>query len=148
MSELDKSLALDTIRKFLQLYRYVRHYGRKVQAAGLRGREFSVLRYLKDGPLKIGEICKYMFISVSSTSEMISRMENTGYVTRVRCKKDNRVVFVELTPAGRELADKTPFGGIPLLREKMHTLPPDRLAQVNEALSDLIRLLGMEPETV
>ena len=148
MSEINQSLALDTIRKFLQLYRYVRHHGRKVQAAGLRGREFSVLRYLKNGPLKIGEICNYMFISASSTSEMISRMEDAGFVTRYRCKKDNRVVYVELTPAGHELAETTPLGGIPLLREKMHTLSPERLSLVNEAMTELISVLGMEPKNV
>lgn len=148
MSEIDKSQALDTIRKFLDLYRYVRQYGRQVQAAGLRGREFSILRYLLEGPLNIGEICDYMFISASSTSEMISRMESAGYVTRRRCKSDNRVVFVELTSAGRELAEKTPLGGIPLLREKMRSLPPDRLALVNEALTELIDVLGMESEKV
>ena len=144
MNEQDELMALDTIRKFLQLYRYVRHYGRKVQAAGLRGREFAVLRYLMDGPLKIGEICNYMFISVSSTSEMISRMEDAGYVTRHRCKQDNRVVYVELTDAGRELAEKTPLGGIPLLRERIHTLPSERLVIVDEALTELMTVLGME----
>ena len=39
MNETDKTLALESIRKVLDLYRYVRHHGRKVQAAGLRGRE-------------------------------------------------------------------------------------------------------------
>ena len=148
MNEQDKSLALDTIRKFLQLYRYVRHHGRKVQAAGLRGREFSILRYLLDGPLKIGEICNFMFISASSTSEMISRMEDAGYVSRQRCKRDNRVVFVELTAAGRELAESTPLGGIPLLREKMHTLSPNKLVLVDEALTELIKIVGMESQQV
>jgi DNA-binding MarR family transcriptional regulator len=146
VDEVDKSLALDTIRKFLHLYRYMRYHGRNVQAAGLRGREFAILRYLRDGPLKIGEIVSYMFVSASSTSEMISRMEDAGYVTRRRCKNDNRVVYVELTPAGRELAENTPLGGIPLLREKMQKLPPDRIALVNEALTELITVLGMEIE--
>jgi DNA-binding MarR family transcriptional regulator len=145
VEEQDKTLALETIRKFLQIYRYVRHHGRKVQTAGLRGREFAILRYLRDGRLKIGEICDYMFISASSTSEMISRMEDAGFVSRTRCKQDNRVVFVELTEAGRELAEKTPLGGIPLLREKLHTLPPDRLAVVDQAMTELVTLLGMEP---
>jgi DNA-binding MarR family transcriptional regulator len=148
VNELNRSLALETIRKFLQLYRYVRSYGRKVQAAGLRGREFSILRYLLEGPLKMGEICDYMFISASSTSEMISRMEDAGYVQRRRCKTDNRVVYVELTDTGRELADRTPLGGIPLLRERVRKLPFERLALVNDALTELINLLGVEPENV
>lgn len=144
MNEINESLALDTIRKFLLLYRYMRHHGREVQAAGLRGREFAILRYLMDKPRKIGEICSYMFLSASSISEMISKMESAGYVERHRCKQDNRVVFAELTPAGRELAEKTPLGGIPLLREKVHTLPDEKLQMVNQAMTELMTVLGME----
>ena len=146
MSE-HEQLALETTQRFIHLYRHLRWYSRKIHEAGIRGRDFSMLRYLYDaGPVKIGNIQKYLFISYSSTSEMISRMENAGYVTRTRCKKDNRVVFVDLTDAGRALAEETPLGGIPLLREKIKTLPLERLTAVNEAVSELLTLMEIESE--
>ena len=144
MSEYEQ-LALETMQRFIHLYRHLRWYGHKMHEAGIRGRDFAMLRYLVDaGPVKIGDIQQYLFISYSSTSEMISRMEDEGFVTRTRCKKDNRVVFVDLTDAGRKLAEETPLGGIPLLREKIKTLPPERLVVVNEAFTELLTLMGIE----
>lgn len=144
MSE-HNDLARETTQRFIHLYRHFRRYGRKMQKAGIRGRDFAMLRYLVDaGPAKIGQIQQYMYISYSTTSEMISRMEDAGYVKRTRCKKDNRVVFVNLTGTGRALAEETPLGGIPLLREKIKTLPPERLIVVNEALIELQNLMEIE----
>ena len=137
--------ALEAIQRFITLYRYLRHHSRKMQEHGIRGRDLAMLRYLLEvGQPKIGQIQQYLFISYSSTSELISRMEDAGYVIRKRCKKDNRVVFVELTDAGRELAENTPMGGIPLLREKIKALPVERLAVVNEAFAELLDLMEIE----
>ncbi len=134
--------AREAIRKFLVLYRYLRHYGRNLQCEGVRGRDLSTLRYLhEEGPLTIGQIAEYLFINVSSTSELISRMEDAGYVARRRSKADSRVVFVELTPEGEQLAEGIPTGGIPLLRERMKTLPFDQLALIDEAMSKLIQVM-------
>jgi DNA-binding MarR family transcriptional regulator len=116
-----------------------------MQCEGLRGRELSVLRYLTDaGPLTIGQIRDYLFLSPSSTSELVSRMEEAGYVARRRSKEDTRVVFVELTPAGSQLAKETPLGGIPLLRERVKGLPLDKLNRVNEALTVLLDVMEIE----
>lgn len=137
---------LDVIQKFLVLYRYVRRYARKTQCEGVRGRELSTLRYLKEvGPLTIGQITQYLFLSASSASELVSRMEEAGYVTRRRSTEDSRVVFVELTPEGRKLGDETPLGGIPLLRERIKTLSHDRIELVDEALSSLIEIMEIDP---
>ncbi len=145
MGEPPRDLALEVIQKFLSLYRYLRRYSRKTQDFGVRGREFATLRYLLEaGPRKIGDVQDYIYISASTTSEMLSRLEDAGYVARKRCKKDQRVVFVELTPEGRRLAEQTPLGGIPLLRERIKTLPPERLAMVNEAFIELLDLMEIE----
>ena len=139
--------ALETIQRFIKLYRHLRWYSRKMHEHGIRGRDLAVLRYLKEhGKLKIGQVQKYLFISYSSTSDLISRLEDAGYVMRKRCKSDNRVVFVELTDAGREIAENTPMGGVPLLREKIKSLPPERLAVVDAAFVELLNLMEIDNE--
>lgn len=145
MNQETQVAALDVIQKFLSLYRYIRHYGRKMHGAGIRGRELSTLRYLKDaGALTVSQICAYLFISVSTTSEMISRMEDAGYVARRRSTEDCRVVFVELTSKGHRVADETPLGGIPLLRERIKQLPPERLQVIDEAFADLLTIMEID----
>ena len=145
MQQETRSTQLDVIQKFLILHRYVRRYSRKMHREGLRGRELATLRYLLEaGPLTIGQISDYLFLSASSTSELVSRMEDAGYVARRRSTEDCRVVFVELTQEGRLLSEETPLGGIPLLRERVNTLPADRLKLVDEAFSDLIRIMEID----
>ena len=132
----------ETIRKFLILYRYLRKYARRMHSQGLSGRKMAVLWYLfKAGPRTIGQLRDYLYISDSSTSELVDRLQELGYVTRTRSAEDNRVVVVELTPAGRDVAQKTPLGGIPLLRERLQALPPERLSVIDDALTEIIRLL-------
>ena len=140
-------MAAETIHKLLTLLRYLRHYGRHLHKAGLGGRRISALRYLMEaGPLTVGQLGDYLYISDSSTSEMIDRLQDAGYVTRTRSVQDNRVVIVALTPEGGVVAEEAPLGGIPLLREKLKTLPPGRLSVVYAALTELTQLLETEDD--
>jgi DNA-binding MarR family transcriptional regulator len=105
----------------------------------------ATLRYLHEaGPRTIGQVQEYIYVSASATSEMLSRLEADGYVTRTRCKKDQRVVYVELTPEGRRLAEETPLGGIPLLRERIKSLSPEQLATVTSAFEMLLQVMEIE----
>jgi DNA-binding MarR family transcriptional regulator len=132
----------ETIQEFLCLYRYLRCYGRQRQQEGISGRKISTLRYLIEaGPLTVGQLGDYLCISDSSTSTTIADLKKRGYVTRTRSPDDNRVVMVEATDQGRELVARTPLGGIPLLREALKTLPPDRLALIHAALETMNELL-------
>ncbi|HUT18072.1 MAG TPA: MarR family transcriptional regulator [Anaerolineae bacterium] len=147
MGEASQTLAQETTGKFLTLYRYLRQYGRQMHEEGISGRKIATLRYLSEaGPLPVGQLSTYLCISDSSTSALIDRLEEQGYATRTRSRADHRVVLVDVTPAGRELADRTPLGGIPLLREALRTLPEERLAVVHEAMAILVEILEMEDE--
>lgn len=147
MTQDTQKQALDATQKFLVLYRHIRRYARKQQCAGVRGRDLVTLRYLhQQGRLPVGRIREYLFMSLSTTSELVKRLEQAGYVKRQRSTTDSRVVYVELTPKGAEIAEQPPTGGLPLLRERMKTLAPDRLARLDEALSDLIEMMEIDPD--
>ena len=145
MNEQEQPTALAATQKFLSLYRYLRQYSQQMHHQGVRGREFATLRYLHDaGPCSVGQVQEYIYISASATSEMLSRLENAGYVERKRCKKDQRVVYVELTPEGRRLAEETPLGGIPLLRERMKSLSTEQLSTVTAAFETLLQVMEIK----
>lgn len=142
MDDAGPDLFLETIHAFLSVYRHLRQYARQMQAEGVSGRQVSALRYLLEaGPRTIGQLRDYLYLSDSSTSELIAALEQQGLVKRTRSRDDNRVVVVRLTPAGRRAARRVPLGGIPLLREKLKALPPERLARVRDALLELRELL-------
>jgi len=130
------------LHKFVRLNRYLRQYARQMDDQGIRPRDFSVLRFLlESGPSTVGQVQEFLFRSASTASTVLSQMEEAGYVTRARSAEDNRVVIVELTEAGRELAQRAPMGGIPLLRRRLPQLSPAKLQQLDEALSEIMRLM-------
>jgi MarR family transcriptional regulator, organic hydroperoxide resistance regulator len=142
MSGNDDALYTETMHVFLGLYRYLRQHARQMQEQGLSGRQVATLRYLLEaGPQTIGQLRDYLYIGDSSTSELVAHMEQAGLVTRTRSGADSRVVLVALTPAGQEAAEKTALEGIPLLREKLKSLPPERLLAFRAVLVELKELL-------
>ena len=145
MDDPSKGLYTETTRKFLTVYRHLRRYSRQMHQEGVSGRKLSALRYLHEtGPHTVGQICDYLYISDSGASELIARLGKMGFVTRTRSDADNRVVIVDLTPAGRELAQAPPRGGVSLLRERFQTLPRERLSVINEAMAEILTLLEID----
>lgn len=109
---------------------------------GIRPQEFAVLRFLQvSGPATVGQVQAYLYRSAGTTSMVIAQLEEAGYVTRTRSEQDNRMVIVELTPTGRELALKTPLGGIGLLRRRLADLSEERLRLLDQALAEIMQLM-------
>ena len=145
MDDPTKGLYTETTRKFLTVYRHLRRSSRQMHQEGVSGRKFSALRYLHEaGPHTVGQIRDYLYISDSGASELIARLEKMGFVTRTRSDADNRVVIVELTPAGRELAQEPPRGGVSLLRERLQALSKERLLVIDEAMAEILTLLEID----
>jgi DNA-binding MarR family transcriptional regulator len=134
----------ETMHKFLTVYRHLRCYSRQRQKEGISGRKLSALRYLQASPRTVGQIREHLYISDSGASELIARLEKMGYVTRQRSDVDNRVVIVELTPAGRAFVQKTPLGGISLLRQRIRTLSPEKLSLIDEGMTEILTLLEID----
>lgn len=144
-SDRDSDLYSETIHAFLRLHRYLRKYSRRIHDKGISGRKLSALRYLLEaGPRTVGQLSDYHDISDSSASEMVAQLCRLGHVTRTRSDPDQRVVVVELTAEGREFARLAPLGGIPLLRERLRALPPDRLSTIRDVLRELQRLVEID----
>ena len=124
MTDSDQALAAEAMHKFLRINRYLRQYARQERAT-------------------VGQIQEYIYSSASAASMLISGLEDAHYVTRTRSPTDNRVVIVELTDAGRTLAERAPTGGLILLRRRLRTLPPEQLTRIDHALADIMELMEM-----
>ncbi len=145
----DELLSDQVFHQYLGLLGASRRFARQIlDERGLKQREFSVLRFLlESGPLTVGQVQVYIHHSPSTTSTLIAQMEHKGYVTRTRSAKDNRVVIVELTDAGREVAENTPLGGSPLLRRRLSTFSTKRLQQIGDVLIELMNLMEDKVES-
>ena len=69
--------------------------------------EFSVLELLlHKGPQTIQKIKEKILIASSSTSYVIDKLHNKGYVKRTPSEKDRRITYVELTEARKTLIEE------------------------------------------
>jgi DNA-binding MarR family transcriptional regulator len=95
------SLARTSDQLQIRLARLFREYG-------LTPSQYNVLRILRgEGkPLPILEIASRTITVVPGITGLIDRLEQGGFVNRLRCEKDRRVVYVALTDqAAKTLAD-------------------------------------------
>ena len=55
---------------------------------------------------KVGELCRRLYLDCGTITPMLKKMEESGWLTRCRCKVDERVVYVALTEKGRALREE------------------------------------------
>src|SRR6266853_1575480 len=109
---------------------------RLLREHGLTPSQYNVLRILRgEGkPLPILEIASRTVTVVPGITGLIDRLEKSGFVNRVRCERDRRVIYVALTDHGnRTLAE---------LDEPIVAMNRKLLGHLSQAeLKELIRLL-------
>ncbi len=101
----EQEAALNVVRTSDQLQL---RFARLLREYGLTPSQYNVLRILRgEGkPLPILEIASRTITVVPGITGLIDRLEKAGFVNRVRCEKDRRVVYVALADQGaKALAD-------------------------------------------
>jgi DNA-binding MarR family transcriptional regulator len=129
----EQEAALSVVRTSDQLQ--IR-FARLLREHGLTPSQYNVLRILRgEGrPLPILEIASRTITVVPGITGLIDRLEQAGFVNRLRCEKDRRVIYVALTDhAAMTLA---------ALDEPLVALHRKLLGHLTHAeLKELIRLL-------
>ena len=108
-------------------------YNPLLKPLGLTYTQYLVMLELwEKGEEKVGDLCHRLYLDCGTITPMLKKMEESGWLTRCRCKVDERCVYVALTEKGRTL------------REEVKDIP----AKVGECISlpqedayDLYRLL-------
>ena len=111
-------------------------FGRLFREYGLTSSQYNILRILRgEGkPLPCLEVADRMIQVVPAITGLIDRLEKLEMVTRHRCEKDRRVVYIEVTDKALKLLDEMDEP----VTELHHTLV-GHLTRTE--LKDLIRLL-------
>ena len=93
----------------------------------------------KDG-ISVTEIGEKLMLDNGTLSPMLKKMEQAGYLTRSRCREDDRVVEITLTEKGRALQEKV--RDIPQKVAGCIDLPAEKAQQLYELLYELLRNQG------
>jgi DNA-binding MarR family transcriptional regulator len=130
---LEQEVALNLARTSDQMQiRFVRLF----RQHGLTPSQYNILRILRgeNKLLPILEIASRTITVVPGITGLIDRLEQAGYVNRLRCEKDRRVIYVALTDAGEK--------ALAALDEPLMALHRALLSHLSESeLKELSRLL-------
>jgi DNA-binding MarR family transcriptional regulator len=111
---------------------------------GVRGdisrTEASVLKTLGGGPRRITELAELEGLAQPTTTLLVQRLEQRGWVERRRHPEDGRVVLISLTDLGRDTLEEFQTQVRAVLRAHMDEMPDDQVAALGTA-TDTLRLL-------
>ena len=65
-----------------------------------------LLALWENGKEKVGDLCRRLYLDCGTMTPMLKKMEESGWLTRCRCKEDERCVYVCLTDKGWALRDE------------------------------------------
>jgi DNA-binding MarR family transcriptional regulator len=91
----------------------------------------------RHGDMPMSRLAEMIDISLSNATGLVDRMEERGFVERLRVPDDRRVVLVRLTDGGRKLIDDVEVLRAETLRTVLDRLDPDQLGGIARATSDL-----------
>lgn len=90
---------------------------------GMKPSEFAVLELLyHKGPTPLGDIARRILLTTGGVTHVVDQLEKKQLLKRIACEKDRRVLYADLTEAGRK---------------KMEMIFPDHAACITQAVSGL-----------
>lgn len=76
---------------------------RNIESYGLNPTEFGVLEFLfNKGIHPLQQIGNHTLITSGTTTYVIDKLEKKGLIVRKPCEKDRRIIYAEITEAGRQ----------------------------------------------
>jgi len=140
----------DQIREIIYLIR------RLMQAGSLYTKELNknyqvsapqlncLLVLYENGPLPPSRIARLIMVKSSTVTGVIDRLEHKDLVKRTRNSPDRRVINIELTDAGKTLAQNAP----PPIQQKivdgLKRLPRNKIESITHNLQLLVNLLDVQ----
>lgn len=97
---------------------------------------FLALWEMENGKSKVGDLGRRLYLDCGTLTPLLKKMEESGWLTRSRCKADERVVYVSLTDEGWALREE--LKDIP---EKMGRCVTMEMSEAAELYKLLHRLL-------
>ncbi len=128
-----------SIRRLIQaseLYSKELNKKHQISAAQLN----CILTLYEHGPLPLSQIAKHMMVKSSTVTGVVDRLEKKGLAGRMRNSPDRRVITIQLTEAGKNLAQNAPP---PIQQKIIDGLKQTENAKKEQIVSSLNMLTDM-----
>jgi DNA-binding MarR family transcriptional regulator len=100
-----------------------------------------ILALYEHGPLPPSQIAKHIMVKSSTVTGIIDRLEQKGLVCRLRDSSDRRVINIQITERGKELARNAPPPIQHKLVDGLKRLPKNKIERIVKSFRTLTHLL-------
>jgi DNA-binding MarR family transcriptional regulator len=97
--------------------------------------------------LTMGHLAEMLDVSLSNATGLIDRMEERGFIERVRVPDDRRIVQVRLSPKGREMLEDVELLKSTMLRKVLARLDRAQLERLRSTVEDVRNAIDAEMAT-
>lgn len=97
-----------------------------------------LMRIYSEQGVTAAELCRCMESDTGSMTRMVDRLEEKGFLRRVRSDVDRRVVKLELTDAGRALVPAMLDAVVTVLNHHLRDFTPDEVKSLKSLLRRMI----------
>jgi DNA-binding MarR family transcriptional regulator len=105
---------------------------------GISMTQLHVMHLLeRHGELAMSHLAETLDVSVSAATGLVDRVEERGFVERIRVPSDRRIVLVRITTAGRQMLEDVEVLRVGIIRQVLDELDDAQLAGVASAMADL-----------
>ena len=147
MPDKDETIS-ETMQSLRRIFKAIHDYSKDVSANfGITGPQLWALKTIaQEGTLPLGELSRKMYLHPSTISGVIDRLEDKGYVTRVRenDRGDRRVINVELTLKGKRIVNKAPNPIQGKMVYGLRKLKKDELNLICQSVQKLVKIMEAE----
>lgn len=141
----DKKMAIAaTVDNLRRVFQVINEYSKKAEyATGLTGPQLWAIKVISENEaICVSELAAKMYLHAATVIGILDRLEDRGYITRVRSRSDRRFVVVELSRKGKLLVKQSPEVAQGLIVKGLEDLPERTLATISRGLEKLVELLG------
>jgi DNA-binding MarR family transcriptional regulator len=139
-----EKIVADIIDDIRRVFQVVNEYSKKAEReTGLTGPQLWAIKIVAESaPIRVSDLARSMYLHPATVVGILDRLEARGVVKRTRSAEDRRVVEINLTPLGRDLAASAPEVAQGLLVKGLEPLPEKKLRSMGNALRQLVMILG------
>jgi len=135
-----------SIRRLIQASElYTKELNKKYQVSAAQLN--CILTLDEYGPLSPSKIANHMMVKSSTVTGVVDRLEKKGLVKRMRTSPDRRVITIQLTEAGKKLAQHAP----PPIQQKIidglkqtETAKKEQIVRSLNVLTDMLDIQDLE----
>jgi DNA-binding MarR family transcriptional regulator len=105
---------------------------------GISMTQLHVMHLLEQhGELPMSRLAEMLDVSMSAATGLVDRVEERGFVERIRVPEDRRVVLARITDPGRQMLDDVEIVRVELMEQVLDELDERQMAGVASAVASI-----------